>query len=114
MTSLLPPVAPSLQDRLRAAQPCLWTNPDRSATVAPQLSVGTAMVGVQDIQAASQRFARCAGLLATLFPEHGIDVNTLMRHADVAMYNAKEAGRSQFKLFNPAMITSAEQSGTSH
>lgn len=50
----------------------------------------------------------------SVFPEHGIDVNTLMRHADVAMYNAKEAGRSQFKLFNPAMITSAEQSGTSH
>lgn len=69
MTSLLPPVAPSLQDRLRAAQPCLWTNPGRSAAVAPQLSVGTAMVGVQDMQAARQRFARFAGLLATLFPE---------------------------------------------
>ena len=58
MTSILPPVAPSLQDRLRAAQPCLWTNPGRSAAVAPQLSVGTAMVGVQDMQAARQRFAR--------------------------------------------------------
>ena len=69
MTSLLPPVASSLQDRLRAAQPCLWTHSGRSAAVEAQLSVGTAMVGVQDIQAASQRFARCAGLLATLFPE---------------------------------------------
>ena len=55
--------------QLTAAQPCLWTHSGRSAAVEAQLSVGTAMVGVQDIQAASQRFARCAGLLATLFPE---------------------------------------------
>ena len=49
--------------RLRAAQPCLWTNPGRSAAVAPQLSVGTAMVGVQDMQAARQRFARQAAIV---------------------------------------------------
>jgi len=60
---------PSVQERLRAAQPCLWTNPGRQAGVPPQLSVGTATVGVDDMHAAVARFGRFAGLLAELFPE---------------------------------------------
>ena len=64
------PAAPApLQDRLRAAQPCLWTNPGRQAEVPPRLSVGTAAVGVEDMQAAVARFGRFAGLLAALFPQ---------------------------------------------
>lgn len=60
---------PSVQDRLRAAQPCLWTNAGRVPQVPPQLSVGTALVGMDDMQAAVARFGRFAGLLAELFPE---------------------------------------------
>lgn len=60
---------PSVQDRLRAAQPCLWTNAGRVPQVPPQLSVGTAFVGMDDMQAAVARFGRFAGLLAELFPE---------------------------------------------
>ena len=58
-----------LQDRLRAAQPCLWTNPGRQAEVQPRLSVGTGAVGVEDMQAAVARFGRFAPLLAELFPQ---------------------------------------------
>ena len=58
-----------LQDRLRAAQPCLWTNPGRQAEVPPRLSVSTGSVGVEDMQAAVARFGRFAGLLAELFSE---------------------------------------------
>jgi len=67
----LPDTAPptSVQDRLRAAQPCLWTHPGREATVPPQLSVGTDTVGLEDMQTAVARFGRFAGLLAQLFPE---------------------------------------------
>lgn len=60
---------PTVQDRLRAAQPCLWTNPGRQADVPPRLPVGAASVGVEDMQAAVARFDRFAGLLAELFPE---------------------------------------------
>ena len=60
---------PSVQDRLRAALPCLWTNAGRVPQVPPQLSVGTALVGMDDMQAAVARFGRFAGLLAELFPE---------------------------------------------
>lgn len=59
----------SVQDRLRAAQPCLWTNPGRQAEVPSRLSVGTGTVGVEDMQAAVARFGRFAPLLADLFPE---------------------------------------------
>ena len=58
-----------LQDRLRAAQPCLWTNPGRVPEVQPRLSVGTGTVGVEDMQAAVARFGRFAPLLAELFPQ---------------------------------------------
>ncbi|WP_374001278.1 putative bifunctional diguanylate cyclase/phosphodiesterase [Massilia sp. CFBP 13647] len=36
-------------------------------------------------------------------PSDGDDPKTLLRHADVAMYHAKESGRSAFQFFSPAM-----------
>ncbi|MDR3371016.1 ABC transporter substrate-binding protein [Rhodoferax sp.] len=36
-----------------------------------------------------------------LFPEHGQDEITLAKHADLAMYQAKEHGRNQVCLFQP-------------
>lgn len=35
-----------------------------------------------------------------LYPSHGIDAKTLLKRADNAMYQAKEAGRSCFKFFD--------------
>ncbi len=36
-----------------------------------------------------------------LFPLHGEDRETLMRHADMAMYSAKSAGRNVFRVYEP-------------
>jgi diguanylate cyclase (GGDEF)-like protein len=45
------------------------------------------------------RLAVQASLGASLFPEHGADVSTLMRRADVALYHAKSDDR--YRLYDP-------------
>ena len=39
----------------------------------------------------------------SLFPSDGVDAATLMRHADMAMYAAKSAGKNAFCYYAPAM-----------
>ncbi|MHB1404918.1 MAG: putative bifunctional diguanylate cyclase/phosphodiesterase [Desulfitobacteriaceae bacterium] len=38
-----------------------------------------------------------------IHPKHGEDAETLLRLADVAMYQAKSAGRNNYKVFTPGM-----------
>ncbi len=42
-----------------------------------------------------------ASVGVTLFPDDRSDPDTLLRHADQAMYAAKQAGRNRFHLFDP-------------
>ena len=44
-----------------------------------------------------------ASIGITLYPHDGMDVDTLVSNADMAMYQAKKRGRNTFKLFTPAM-----------
>jgi diguanylate cyclase (GGDEF)-like protein/PAS domain S-box-containing protein len=39
----------------------------------------------------------------SVFPEHGSDLETLVRCADLAMYAAKKAGRGTFKVYSPGI-----------
>lgn len=43
-----------------------------------------------------------ASIGATLYPHDNEDVDTLLRHADQAMYHAKLAGKQRYKLFDSA------------
>ena len=37
-----------------------------------------------------------------VYPEHGLDAETLLRNADAAMYQAKQAGRACYRIFGPS------------
>ncbi|WP_025917195.1 EAL domain-containing protein [Herminiimonas sp. CN] len=38
-----------------------------------------------------------------VYPNDGLDADTLIKHADVAMYRAKETGRNNFQFYTPEM-----------
>ena len=40
-----------------------------------------------------------ASIGLTVFPHDAADPDTLLRHADAAMYSAKEAGRNTWRLY---------------
>jgi EAL domain-containing protein (putative c-di-GMP-specific phosphodiesterase class I) len=44
-----------------------------------------------------------ASIGVSFYPEDGGDAETLIKNADTAMYQAKEAGHNSFKFFTPAM-----------
>ncbi|HJS87028.1 MAG TPA: EAL domain-containing protein [Acetobacteraceae bacterium] len=49
------------------------------------------------------RIAIGASIGIAVAPDHGTDRDTLMRNADIALYRAKLAGRSAYRLFKPTM-----------
>ena len=59
------------------------------ATLSDPFKIGAATVTVS------------ASVGATFFPSDGADPDTLIRHADQAMYLAKQEGRNRYHLFDP-------------
>lgn len=49
----------------------------------------------------SHEISISASIGVTLYPQDGSDADTLLRHADQAMYAAKQAGRNRHHLFDP-------------
>ena len=49
-----------------------------------------------------QLFVSCS-IGVSFYPKDGLDVDTLLRDADAAMYRAKEAGRNTFQFYTPAL-----------
>ncbi|MBL8250513.1 MAG: EAL domain-containing protein, partial [Candidatus Competibacter sp.] len=54
-----------------------------------------------DLSGDSVRIGASIGI--SLYPTHGEDAEELMRHADLAMYQAKLAGRNTYRVYEPAM-----------
>jgi diguanylate cyclase (GGDEF)-like protein len=46
-----------------------------------------------------------------LGPEHGSDLTTLMKAADIAMYHAKASGRSRLCTYEPSLARASEERG---
>src|SRR5690606_11398067 len=58
------------------------------------------IVGVGSDHALMKTIAVSASIGISLSPDHGVDVETLLRKADSAMYEAKTRGRNQLAFFN--------------
>jgi len=50
-----------------------------------------------------QRITIGASVGIAVAPDHGLDRDTLMRNADIALYRAKTSGRSGYCMFEPSM-----------
>ncbi len=50
-----------------------------------------------------------ASIGIVLYPRDGGDLDTLLRHADLAMYHAKSQGRSRFYFYNDSMLAATAQ-----
>lgn len=50
-----------------------------------------------------------ASIGISYFPKDGRDAETMQKNADLAMYEAKEGGRGQYRVFSPEMVERANQ-----
>jgi diguanylate cyclase (GGDEF)-like protein/PAS domain S-box-containing protein len=51
-----------------------------------------------------------ASLGIALYPNDGLDMDALLKHADIALYQAKEAGRARHRLFEQDMLVRVSES----
>jgi diguanylate cyclase (GGDEF)-like protein/PAS domain S-box-containing protein len=72
---------------------------DQAAHVA-----GSVMQAVaRPVHADGQEVTLSVSIGIAICPSDGQDAETLLRHADVAMYHAKQNGRNEFRFFSPEM-----------
>lgn len=70
--------------------------PDQAVNVARKILAAA----TEPIVLAGQECRISASVGIALFPEHGGDEQTLMKHADAAMYRAKEAGKNGYQVYS--------------
>lgn len=75
----------------------------KGADQAAHVAVAVTQAVAQPIDIGGQDVMLSASVGIALCPDDGADVETLLHHADVAMYHAKQNGRGAFRFFDPAM-----------
>ncbi|MES2993009.1 MAG: EAL domain-containing protein [Pseudomonadota bacterium] len=86
--------------RMGGDEMCLLLHDVRDASHAAEIAeriLGALRVPVELRSGIQHHVTVSAGI--AVFPQDGTDVETLLRHADIAMYRAKAAGRDGFALF---------------
>ncbi len=61
------------------------------------------------LQIEGQPFFVTCSIGVSLYPRDGNDVETLLKHADIAMYQAKEGGRNAIRFFTAEMNTRVQE-----
>jgi diguanylate cyclase (GGDEF)-like protein/PAS domain S-box-containing protein len=107
---LLGKVARTLSESVRSDSIVARLGGDEFAILIPRIDEPAAviaaqrlLVAVSDLQVEldGHSFGTSACLGIVLYPEHGNNIDDLLSRADMAMYQAKEAGKSQFVLYDP-------------
>jgi diguanylate cyclase (GGDEF)-like protein/PAS domain S-box-containing protein/hemerythrin-like metal-binding protein len=65
-----------------------------------EIVVARIMASVAEMGHYNDQYQVTASIGVTLFPVDGSDPDTLLRHADQAMYAAKQSGRATYHIFN--------------
>ena len=78
---------------------------DRSRAIAASVSVVKKVMAALDdpFILRGQEVFLSASIGVAVYPQDGDDASTLLQHADVAMYNAKKAGKNTFQFYIEAM-----------
>jgi diguanylate cyclase len=69
--------------------------------VAAAVRVLEAVATIHSIDQRALQITTCIGI--SVYPNDGLDAETLVKNADTAMYQAKENGSSTYKFFHPEM-----------
>lgn len=105
---LLKAVAKRLQERLREGDTLARLGGDEFILLLPEISnVTDAMRTAQKIlgcfkspfEAGGQELFTTCSIGVSLYPVDGLDAESLVRNADIAMYRAKERGRDNYQLY---------------
>ncbi|MEN9904962.1 MAG: hypothetical protein RLZZ555_1527 [Pseudomonadota bacterium] len=111
--SLLKEIATKLTRSLRASDSLCRISGDEFMVVLPDLSSSRQIVQVcerilEQFTTALEiegglRLVSSLSIGVAVYPQHGAEVSTLVRHADLALYQAKKAGRNTYRIFEQHM-----------
>ncbi len=108
--ALLLLVASTLRDAVRHSDILARLGGDEFALVLPEAGVEKAVYMANKLQhdlkqvdfSSNGRVHKISSSVGiTLFPDHGTNLNDLLANADMAMYQAKEAGGARWHLYSP-------------
>ncbi|HPE80407.1 MAG TPA: EAL domain-containing protein [Gammaproteobacteria bacterium] len=108
--ALLLLVASSLRDAVRHSDVLARLGGDEFALVLPEAQADEAVYMANKLQhelrqvefaAHGREHKVSCSIGITLFPDHGSDLNDLLANADMAMYQAKEAGSGRWHMYSP-------------
>ena len=77
--------------------------PNRDATEAAAVASSITESLVTPIKIAARQVPMSASIGISIYPDSATDIDTLIQQADAAMYQAKRAGRSTYRLFSAEM-----------